>query len=309
MQAYLDIVANRLLDSLDTGERRVIEAPDVLINGIRNAVEQGPPAPSQSSDQEVSQLRSKIPTEHHDTFDQLLAETRHMSKMRDERGLYSDVWAAGIYRRALISAGERLVAKGLIEKAEHLVEADFEEITRLITTGQGPSGEELATRAYFRANNKVTDAPPFLGDPPSPPPPLDGLPPATVRMMNAIGSAVNALFQESDAKSEEKVIRGTGASPGSYTGTARVIAGPSDFGLIQKGDVLVTPTTTEAFNIVIPMLGAIVTNSGGLLSHAAIVSREFGIPGVVGTRNATDLIPDGFKVAVDGATGEVRLLQ
>ena len=67
-------------------------------------------------------------------------------------------------------------------------------------------------------------------------------------------------------------------------------------------------STSEAFNILLPLLGAIVTDSGGLLSHPAIVAREYGIPGVVGTRDATDRIPDGARVRVDGDAGEVTVL-
>jgi rifampicin phosphotransferase len=74
-----------------------------------------------------------------------------------------------------------------------------------------------------------------------------------------------------------------------------------------KGDVLVTESTTEAFNILLPLLGAIVTDAGGLLSHSAIVAREYGIPGVVGTREATQRIEDGAVVRVDGDAGEVSL--
>jgi len=70
----------------------------------------------------------------------------------------------------------------------------------------------------------------------------------------------------------------------------------------------VTESTTEAFNILLPLLGGIVTDAGGLLSHAAIVSREYGIPGVVGTRQGTSLIPDGARVRVDGIAGEVTVL-
>jgi rifampicin phosphotransferase len=72
--------------------------------------------------------------------------------------------------------------------------------------------------------------------------------------------------------------------------------------------VLLTESTTEAFNILLPLLGAIVTDSGGLLSHSAIVAREYGIPGVVGTRDATDRISDGAQVRVDGNAGEVTVL-
>ena len=72
--------------------------------------------------------------------------------------------------------------------------------------------------------------------------------------------------------------------------------------------MLVTATTTEAFNVVLPLVGAIVTDTGGLLSHAAIVSREYGIPGVVGCRDATKRIGDGARVLADGSIGEIRLL-
>lgn len=86
------------------------------------------------------------------------------------------------------------------------------------------------------------------------------------------------------------------------------MSGPSQFDRIQRGDVLVTESTSEAFNILLPLLAAIVTDNGGLLSHAAIVAREYGIPGVVGTREATQRIADGMRVRVDGDAGEVTVL-
>ena len=104
------------------------------------------------------------------------------------------------------------------------------------------------------------------------------------------------------------MLRGLAASGGVYEGPARCVSGPSEFDRIVKGDVLVTESTTEAFNILLPLLGAIVTDSGGLLSHSAIVAREYGIPGVVGTREATERIADGTRVRVDGDAGEVTVL-
>src|SRR5205823_12098207 len=101
---------------------------------------------------------------------------------------------------------------------------------------------------------------------------------------------------------------GLAASRGIYEGPARRVAGPTEFDRIQQGDVLVTEATTEAFNILLSLLGAIVTDSGGLLSHSAIVSREYGIPGVVGTREATDKIADGARVRVDGDAGAVTVV-
>jgi pyruvate,water dikinase len=103
-------------------------------------------------------------------------------------------------------------------------------------------------------------------------------------------------------------VRGLGVSPGVYQGTARVIRATEEFGRIEQGDVLVTNSTTTAFNIVLPLLGAIVTDRGGLLSHAAIVAREYGLPAVVGCTDATSVIPDGARVSVDGSLGEAEIV-
>jgi len=111
------------------------------------------------------------------------------------------------------------------------------------------------------------------------------------------------------AEHQDDVLHGLAASKGVYEGPARRISGPSEFGRIVRGDVLLTESTTEAFNILLPLLGAIVTDHGGLLSHSAIVAREYGIPGVVGTREATERIPDGARVRVNGDTGEVTVLR
>jgi rifampicin phosphotransferase len=126
--------------------------------------------------------------------------------------------------------------------------------------------------------------------------------------MTAMGIALGMLFGSSEAEHDAETLRGLAASPGVYEGPARLIAGPAEFGRIQQGDVLLTPSTTEAFNILLPLLGAIVTDNGGLLSHSAIVAREYGIPGVVGTREGTERIADGTLVRVDGTAGEVTVL-
>ena len=306
--AYLDTVGYRLLDSLDTGDPYALEVPEVLLEGIRLAVDEGAPASSYASEDEVARIRDQVPSAKRDAFDELLAEARLTSRVRDERGLYSEVWAGGITRRAILAAGARLAAEGRLHEPAHLVEGGYEEIRSIISGVDGPSADELAERARYRATYRASDAPPFLGPAPQPPPPLDGLPPAPVRAMRAMGAAIDALFGSSETESEAAVVRGIGASPGVYTGTARLVNGPAAFDRLQRGDVLVTATTTESFNIVLPLLGAIVTDSGGLLSHAAIVSREYGIPGVVGCRDATALIADGAQVRVDGTVGEIVVI-
>jgi pyruvate,water dikinase len=126
--------------------------------------------------------------------------------------------------------------------------------------------------------------------------------------MRATGIVIGAMFGSSEEEHEEHMLRGLAASRGVYEGPARRVSDPSEFSRIVQGDVLVTESTTEAFNILLPLLGGIVTDSGGLLSHAAIVAREYGIPGVVGTRDATERIADGTRVRVDGDAGEVTVV-
>jgi pyruvate,water dikinase len=127
-------------------------------------------------------------------------------------------------------------------------------------------------------------------------------------MERAFGAAIQAIFMAPEARSEAQKVRGLGVSPGVYEGPARVVRGTQDFGQIEKGDVLVTKATTATFNTVLPLLGAIVTDRGGLLSHAAIVSREYGIPAVVGCTDATARISDNARLRVDGKAGEAVIV-
>jgi rifampicin phosphotransferase len=305
---YLDLVGYRLLDGFDISGRYALELPDALLRAIRVAVE-GEAVDARTVEERIAEVRGLVPEPHRAQFDELLEEARATYKIRDERGVFSDIWASGLMRRAVFSAGRRLAARGRVHSPEHSVDAGFDEMQSLLLgSDEAPSADELAERFGGRTSLSAKDAPRHLGDPPSPPPDPSGLPPASARVMRAMGIVIGEMFGTSEAEHEEHLVRGLAASSGVYEGPARRVAGAAEFGRIVQGDVLVTESTTEAFNILLPLLGALVTDSGGLLSHAAIVAREYGIPGVVGTRDATGLIPDGARVRVDGDAGEVVVL-
>jgi pyruvate,water dikinase len=103
-------------------------------------------------------------------------------------------------------------------------------------------------------------------------------------------------------------LQGLPACPGSATGRARVIKDPSDALDLEVGDVLVAPMTDPGWTPLFASAAAVVADVGSQLSHAAIVSRELGIPCVVGLADATVRIPDGAMVSVDGSTGTVTIL-
>ena len=100
------------------------------------------------------------------------------------------------------------------------------------------------------------------------------------------------------------LLKGLAASPGKYKGIVKIVFSPQEASKkIEKGDILVTSMTDPDFTPFMKKAGAIITNTGGILSHAAILSRELGVPCVVGTKKATDVLKDDMEVLVDGLKG------
>ncbi len=108
-----------------------------------------------------------------------------------------------------------------------------------------------------------------------------------------------------EVSTEDVVVHGVGASSGRVTGTVRVVRDVDGFGAVKPGDVLVCRTTDPAWTPLFGIAAAVVTETGGALSHAAIVARELGIPAVVGAADAMTHLADTQWVAVDGGTGTV----
>ncbi|AJY73446.1 PEP-utilizing enzyme [Paenibacillus beijingensis] len=102
-------------------------------------------------------------------------------------------------------------------------------------------------------------------------------------------------------------MTGYAASAGTYTGKVKVINGQEDFAKLQKGDILVCKTMTPPWTVLFPIAGALITDAGGILSHASIVAREYKLPAVVGTKVATSILKDGDYVTVDGTNGVVSI--
>ncbi len=173
-----------------------------------------------------------------------------------------------------------------------------------------PGVEELRRRQTWRETKTVADAPPFLGAEPKGPPPAEWLPKKAQANARADRHGhPRDLQRPARRRRAPRSVAGLPVHPGIYEGPARIINGPQDFNRLQQGDVLVTRNTGPAFNVVLPLLGAIVTDRGGQLSHAAIVAREYGIPAVVGTREATTMFADGARVRVNGDKGVVELVE
>jgi pyruvate,water dikinase len=171
-------------------------------------------------------------------------------------------------------------------------------------------GEALQEMVLLRKRERMWQeanvGPDYYGDDPGPPPDLRAMPKEARHAMESL-----LWFMENDVSAPTRdggeQVYGIPASPGRYTGTVRIVRNESEFGKIQPGDVLVCPITTSAWSALFSNIGALVTDTGGVLSHPAIIAREYGIPAVLATGNATSMLQDGQPVTVDGASGQVQV--
>ncbi len=285
------------------------ETPATLLECLRGKIrESDSPIKKEESRRVLENLRARVPAEHRSEFDGLLEEARLVYFLRDH-ACQNATECCGLVRLAALEAGKRLTRLGLAPEPEAGLYADYSELRSLLLEGKGPSSAELADRLVWRRAATVDIAPEVLGPPPVDPPPPEWLPPGSARLARAAEIYVKAMLDSRAEKNQDKsIIHGLAASGGKRIGIARLVLHAGDFDKIGPGDILVARLTSPSYNLLLPLLAGIVTDRGGILSHPAIVSREFGIPGVVGTRNATSLIPDGASVEIDGDAGTVRVL-
>jgi len=305
---YVDAVGIRIATGYDVADVTFAEMPQLLVENIRAAVGGKTATTADDVTSREAVVRDKVPSQHRALFDELLAEARLTYRIRDERTYLNDLWSAGLTRRAILEAGRRLAAKGKLHEPGHAVELTLAELSSMLRGGSDRTADQAAADAQYRESRTIADAPHFLGGTPSGPPPADWLPADAARAERAVGIVMGEMFAVRDKQKNNAKVSGFAASPGQVTGIARLVLNPLDMGRVRKGDVLIARATAPSYNGLLPLLSGIVTDRGGTLSHAALVAREYGIPAVVGTGNATELIRDGMRVRVDGASGTVEVL-
>jgi pyruvate,water dikinase len=310
LEGYLNEVGYRLMTGYDITDKYGFDMPEILVSNIWTSYCATNTENNRELQEKETMIRYKVPYINRSDFDILLSEARIMNRLRDERGIYNDVLGTGLARRAILEAGKRLNKQGILSNDNLFLYADYSEMISMLKGKTGPSNDELKERAEWCNTKTVDDAPLTLGEASVAMPSITAFPESVRVNMMALFTAIKEIYDDAENKNSDNasIIQGFPVNAGVYEGTARIIKSLDDFKLLQPGDVLVTKNTTAAFNAILPLLGAIVTDRGGQLSHAAIVSREFGIPGVVSTQNATQRIQDGARVRVDGLAGTVEIL-
>jgi phosphohistidine swiveling domain-containing protein len=223
-------------------------------------------------------------------------------------------------RRVVLQIGERLESAGLIASRDDLFYLSTEELDLLAAGGEmlpHHVQEVVALRRRAHAETTRTTPPDSIDLAPGEYLPLDDRPsgsPKGLHYDDATGGSPEGLHYERPAGSPQAlhydstaILRGVGACGGTATARAAVLLDVTESRRLDPGDVLVTKQTDPGWGPIFPLISGLVIERGGMLSHGAIIAREFGIPSVVGVKNATRLIAHGSSITVDGDRGVVHV--
>ena len=236
-------------------------------------------------------------------FDFLLRAAQAGSQLKEDHGYWIDYKASYAMRRVLLAIGERLTTLGSLTVADDIFYLTLAEVKAVLTAqveGQA-SGlaypEKIDERKALAAKFANATPPPMLGTLPEGEPPNDPVSRMFLKMEGEIPTSPPIKHE----------LRGNAGSAGVARGIVKVLRQIKDSAKLQPGDVLVAESTAPPWTPFFANIAAIVTNNGGVLSHTAVVAREYGIPAVVGTQVATLHLCDGQLVEVDGTLGIVRI--
>jgi pyruvate,water dikinase len=225
-----------------------------------------------------------------------------MAPLTPDHHFYIDQGANAHVRLVLLAVGRKLVDAGRLDQPDDVMFLRYNELRALIGSADAVDARSLvATRRAERDAARNLHPRDWVG--------------TVTRSQLAFPYLVNWGYPERFHRGQatgdggdEAVIEGIAGSPGTIEGMARVVLTVDEFDAVRDGDILVCQMTNPAWVVLFTKIAGLVTDTGGTTSHPAVLSREFGIPAVVGTSVATKRIRTGDRIRVDGTTGRVEIL-
>ncbi|MFI5669882.1 rifamycin-inactivating phosphotransferase [Streptomyces sp. NPDC051704] len=296
IEAYLDRYGMRCVGEIDITRPRWRERPGtivpVILDNVRNfepgaagrRFEQGRQKAQQKEREVLSRLRDLPDGERKaEEAKGMIDRVRTFIGYR-EYPKYGIVSRYFIYKRALMEEAERLVRAGVIPEREDVFYLTFQELDDVVRANRLDDPHLVQRRKdAFRAHHALT-------------------PP---RVLTSDGEALTGAYRRDDVPAGALI--GVPVSAGTVEGRARVILDMADADL-EEGDILVTPFTDPSWSPLFVGIAGLVTEVGGLMTHGAVIAREYGLPAVVGVEQATRLIRDGQRIRVHGTDGYIELL-
>ncbi len=295
IQAYLDKYGMRCAGEIDITRPRWSERPSTIVATILGNVknfdpgagarrfEEGRQAAQKKEQEVLERLRASPDGERKaEEAKRMIDRVRTFIGYR-EYPKYAMVSRYFVYKQALLKEAERLVHAHVLREKEDIFYLRFQELHEVARTNQVDEQLVRTRKDAFRSYEALT-------------------PP---RVLTSDGEAVAGTYRRDDLPSGALV--GLGVSAGTVEGRARVILDMSEAHL-EAGDILVTAFTDPSWTPLFVGIKGLVTEVGGLMTHGAVIAREYGLPAVVGVEHATRLIRDGQRLRVHGTDGYVELL-
>jgi pyruvate,water dikinase len=254
-------------------------------------------------DEAIADLRRKLASKSkadQERFEKALDLNLKMMPLTPDHHFYFDQATFARMRLVLLRIARKLVKEGLLDDPEDIMYLEYEELRRYVASPKQINGRAMIAKAKAELESASKIHPrAWVG---------------TVTQWNMYVEPYHSLwgyperFERGSGEGIKGEIKGLAASSGIVEGVAHVVKSPAEFDTVKQGEIMVCIMTNPAWAVVFSKIAGIVTDTGGVLSHSAIVAREFMIPGVVGTSNATREIKNGDKIRVNGDTGVVTIL-
>ncbi|MFE9064696.1 rifamycin-inactivating phosphotransferase [Streptomyces violaceusniger] len=295
IESYLDRYGMRCVGEIDITRPRWRERPTTLVPVILDNVRNFEPG---AAERRFEQGRQKARQKEQDVLSRLRAlpdgdrkadETKRMiDRVRTFIGYreypkYGIISRYFVYKRALLAEAERLVRAGVLPEQEDIFYLTFHELHDVVRSHQVDGQLIQQRKDAFRSYHALT-------------------PP---RVLTSDGEALTGAYRRDDAPAGALI--GLPVSAGTIEGRARVILDMAQADL-EAGDILVTAFTDPSWSPLFVGIAGLVTEVGGLMTHGAVIAREYGLPAVVGVERATRLIRDGQRIRVHGTDGYVEIL-
>ncbi|HET7034471.1 MAG TPA: PEP-utilizing enzyme [Thermomicrobiaceae bacterium] len=286
-----------------------IENPTDVIRMLQDYLARGDHDPAREQEQPaadrevaVAEARAKLenyPEPVREQFEAFLTMAQDANVIHEDHNHWIDFRGNYELRRVALATGRKLAAAGVLGSAD---DVEYLTLDELHEAAANPTGRDWRSLAAERATEmeryRALTPPAAIGSmPPGPPPD------------NALARTFGKFFGVPPQPSTEAdTIKGAAASAGTMVGPVKVLRSLADADKLQQGDVMVVTTTTPPWTPLFNTAGAVVSDTGGMLSHCAVVAREYSIPAVVGTGVGTRVLHDGQLVEVDGTAGTVRIV-
>lgn len=304
LNAYLDEFGWRS-DDFELADYTWRENPSVPLNAIRGYIhldESDNPdvryeAATRRREELLSNARQALSSNQAklDQFNHLHSLAEPYASITEDHNYYIDQIGNTIMRLPILEMGRRLTRNGRISEIDDVFHLSTEEINQAFA---GTDFQKLVEERKSELDrwSKVEPVP-VIGDPP----PHEG-------EEDPLATALGKFFGiPPEPSSDPDIIQGLGASPGIVQGIAKVVRTLEEASKLEKGDIMVCEMTLPPWTPLFSIVAAVVADTGGPLSHCAIVAREYKMPCVVGTLMGTSLIQNGMTLTVDGAKGTVRI--